>query len=199
MKALYAGALAVLFVGCAPEWAGPYPPRGVPVQGPGRAAPALPADRLAYAVHQRANAARAARGLRPLGWRGPLAGVAGRHSRDMAARSYFDHRSPEGATPTDRARQRGVACRTRTPGGQTRVGVAENLFLSTRYHSYRTLPGGRREYQWLPPDQIAAQAVEAWMRSPGHRANLLDPASSGHGIGVAVSPDHRVYITAVLC
>lgn len=182
------GVSLVLFlsvIGCAPQWSVPA------------GAPSL--DRLAYAVHQQSNRVRASHGLAPLDWRGGLAGVADRHSFDMARRSYFAHRTPEGKTPADRARQQDVVCRPPARRGPRRVGVAENLFLSARYDSVRRLPGGARQYQWLSSDEIAAEAVSAWMASPGHRANLLDPASSGRGVGVAVSDDHRVYITDVLC
>lgn len=60
---------------------------------------------------RRINAARAAgqrcgwRRMAParaLHWDGSLASVATAHSRDMARRNYFDHRSPEGRTVRDR-------------------------------------------------------------------------------------------------
>jgi len=38
----------------------------------------------------------------PLHWDGTLQTVAARHSRDMAARNYFDHRSPDGRTVAER-------------------------------------------------------------------------------------------------
>jgi len=38
----------------------------------------------------------------PLHWDGTLQSVAAGHSRDMAQRNYFDHRSPEGRTVRDR-------------------------------------------------------------------------------------------------
>ena len=62
------------------------------------------------ALH-RINAARAAGqrcGLRsmppapPLRWDETLQTVAARHSRDMAVRNYFDHKSPEGRTVSER-------------------------------------------------------------------------------------------------
>lgn len=40
----------------------------------------------------------------PLHWDGTLQAVAARHSRDMAARNYFDHRSPEGRTVSERVK-----------------------------------------------------------------------------------------------
>jgi len=37
---------------------------------------------------------------------------------------------------------------------------------------------------------FAETAVAGWMKSPGHRANILDPAFDTSGIGVAVSGNH---------
>ena len=60
---------------------------------------------------RRINAARAAgqscgwhrmRPAPPLRWDASLQAVASAHSRDMAHRNYFDHRSPEGRTVRDR-------------------------------------------------------------------------------------------------
>jgi uncharacterized protein YkwD len=60
---------------------------------------------------RRINAARAAgqrcgwhkmRPAGPLHWDASLQSVAAGHSRDMARRNYFDHRSPEGHTVRDR-------------------------------------------------------------------------------------------------
>jgi uncharacterized protein YkwD len=39
----------------------------------------------------------------PLRWNGALQAAAAGHSRDMARRNYFDHRSPEGRTVSERA------------------------------------------------------------------------------------------------
>ena len=42
--------------------------------------------------------------------------------------------------------------------------------------------------------QEAAQAVEAWMRSPGHRRNLLDPAHTVMHAGIASNPPTTVMV-----
>jgi uncharacterized protein YkwD len=64
---------------------------------------------------RRVNAARAAGqqcGWRrmppapPLRWNGNLQAAATGHSQDMARRNYFDHRSPEGRTVSERVRAR---------------------------------------------------------------------------------------------
>jgi len=54
------------------------------------------------------NAERTTAGLRPLAADPALADVARAHSRDMFARGYFSHASPEGAQASDRMRQAGV-------------------------------------------------------------------------------------------
>lgn len=57
-------------------------------------------DRFAPLV----NAERSARGLTPLDHSPRLDQIAQTHADDMSARNYFTHTSPEGRTPSDRAR-----------------------------------------------------------------------------------------------
>jgi uncharacterized protein YkwD len=56
------------------------------------------------------------------------------------------------------------------------TGLGENIFTSTA-----PVPAGR--------------AHEGWMRSPGHRANLLSPAWDRVGVGVVCAEDGSVYAT----
>ena len=113
------------------------------------------------------NAERAARGLEPLRWNGLLAAIARRHGADMAARRYFDHRSPEGTTPAQRVEAAGLDFRA----------VGENLAES------------------LGQDDPAANAVRGWMNSPEHRDNILDRTFEESGLGVAVGPRGELYFT----
>lgn len=55
------------------------------------------------------NEERAKQGLKPLKADPELAVVARAHSRDMFARGYFSHVTPEGKTPTDRIRAGGIS------------------------------------------------------------------------------------------
>ena len=41
----------------------------------------------------------------------------------------------------------------------------------------------------------AAQVVQAWLNSPGHRVNMLNPAFTGIGVGVAAGPNGVLYWT----
>jgi len=96
------------------------------------------------------NAYRARRDLPPVRDHPGLALAARAQAADMAARGYFAHDTPEGFTPNDR-----VGLLARRLCGAT----GENL-------SYRR--GGR-----APP--TAQTFLDGWIKSPGHRANLLRP------------------------
>ena len=108
------------------------------------------------------NKSRARRGLRPLRMEGRLALAARRHSEDMVQRGYFSHVS--------RSRwQRGLAAAKRRLLPR-RAGwfVGENLAWGAGWHSTpRAI--------WL-----------SWMRSSGHRANILQARFRDVGVGVVL-------------
>lgn len=54
-------------------------------------------------------------------------------------------------------------------------------------------------YYWNSSDKIAGKALEGWMKSPGHRKNILTPHWKREGIGVEISADDKVYITQNFC
>lgn len=89
-------------------------------------APGCDMASLPHALVQEVNAARAAPQscgaqqlgpAKPVAWHPALAAAAGKHSSDMARRNFLDHKGPDGATVTQRARKEGYNAR----------GVAENL------------------------------------------------------------------------
>jgi len=100
------------------------------------------------------NHRRVRAGLQPVWVDARLQAAAGRHARDMAARRYFSHVSPEGCNSTCRANAAGYP-----------RGTGENLFAG-------------------PP--TAAESVDGWMGSPGHRLNILDPEYRTVGSGTAM-------------
>ncbi|MFH9552327.1 CAP domain-containing protein [Streptomyces sp. NPDC017435] len=81
-----------------------------------------------------------------------LSDLAATFSDDMAARGFFDHTDPDGATPWDRAAKAGIA----GLGGEN-------------------IARGQAD---------AAAVMEAWMNSPGHRANILNCDFKTLGVGV---------------
>ncbi|MNT70219.1 Cysteine-rich secretory protein family protein [compost metagenome] len=40
-------------------------------------------------------------------------------------------------------------------------------------------------------------AMQGWIKSPGHRANLVHPSFGRLGVGVAVAKDGKKYLTQV--
>jgi len=101
---------------------------------------------------QLVNKERAKQGLSVLKADPELSEVARTHSRDMFARGYFAHISPEGKSPFDRMNEAHVNYLT----------AGENLALA---HSLSIAHNGL-------------------MNSPGHRANILNPAFGRVGIGI---------------
>jgi uncharacterized protein YkwD len=91
------------------------------------------------------------------------------HSYDMALRNYLGHDGPAGDTPAERVRGVGVDSAT----------LGENLYLD-------------RDNDRA---QLAERAVQEWLRSPEHRANLLSPDFTTTGVGIARAADGAAYVT----
>ena len=117
--------------------------------------------RVVAATQCLVNAERARRGLGALTRDDRLDVAARRHARDMVARQYFAHRSPEGRHSSDRIRSAGYLA------SASAWVVGENLAWGT--------------YDRATPRAIVA----AWMASPGHRANILDRRYRQIGVGLA--------------
>ncbi|MBT2235719.1 CAP domain-containing protein [Nonomuraea sp. NEAU-A123] len=99
------------------------------------------------------NQARAKNGCRPLTHDAKLHAAAERHSADMATRGYFDHDSKNGRTPGNRISAAGFAPIS-TWG--------ENIAMG---------------------QPTAASVVQAWLNSPGHRANIMNCSFTHIGVG----------------
>jgi uncharacterized protein YkwD len=121
------------------------------------------------AILNAVNAERARAGRRPMRFSPRLAVVARGHSYDMAIRHYLAHRSPEGAGPAERVRGVGISY----------AAVAENIYMD----DFADLTG------------LAERALQTWLASPEHRANLLSERFTQSGVGIARSADGRTYVT----
>jgi uncharacterized protein YkwD len=102
------------------------------------------------------NTERAAAGLGALASESRLEGVAQGYAQRMVAERFFDHVGPDGSVLA-----------ARLVGYLGWLAVGENLAWG--------------EGSLATP----RSTVAAWMRSPGHRANILEGAYSEVGIGVA--------------
>jgi len=144
-----------------------------PAGGYSRAS-ASPSLDEATAIERRAfektNQVRVERGMTPLAWDAELCRMARAHSESMGRQGYFSHETLEGLQLKDRARATGIQ--------RFRV-IGENIAYNKGYDD----PGGF--------------AVERWMISPGHRANILYIGFQASAIGSYVSTDGSVYLTQI--
>jgi uncharacterized protein YkwD len=106
------------------------------------------------------NRERTDRGLQPLAQNALLAQLAREHSEDMVRRGYFEHTTPEGVTVQDRMRNAG-------------------------YGEGRDASGGENIEWGIGRETTPAEMVAGWMASRGHRADILRPAFTEIGIGIA--------------
>jgi len=113
-----------------------------------------------------ANRNRRSRGLKPLQASSVLSAAARLHARNMARRGFFDHTDPQGRGPAER-----VAIFDHK---QQFIYIGENIAAG-----YRSAKGTCR----------------GWMRSPGHRANILGRGYTSIGAGFARGgPYGRYYV-----
>jgi uncharacterized protein YkwD len=129
------------------------------------------ADLMPAAANERAiraailclhNRIRAERGLPPLREDGRLRKAAVNHSADMVSRGYFEHTAPGGVTMVDR-------------------------ILAARYVPRRAGWALGENLAWGTGTLATPRLImQAWMESPGHRANVVKRAYRELGIGVVV-------------
>lgn len=113
------------------------------------------------------NAERRPRGLGQLRHNRRLALAATRHARDMVNRDYFAHDSESGASFVDRIMKTGYVARSAS------WLLGENLAWGSG--------------ELATPRSI----VQAWMDSPGHRANILNRGFREIGIAVVLDAPVR--------
>ena len=159
--------------------------------------PSINISKLERDIHNLINRERRKQGLSPLAWNDTLSGIARKHSQDMAMRKYFSHDTPEGHDFSYRYSQAGYSCVVHGKGNIFYTG-AENIFQNNLYDRI-VFMDGETHYDWNTAGEIAESTVDGWMNSQGHRKNILTPYWKSEGIGVAISPDDKVYITQNFC
>jgi uncharacterized protein YkwD len=108
------------------------------------------------AIRNRINAQRQKQGLQPLQANPKLRTVARDYSRRMSQQKFFSHYDARGKSVADRVKGAGVRYQM----------VGENLFKSIN----------------LP--NVVKSSVEGWMKSKGHRANILRREYTQTGVGI---------------
>lgn len=117
---------------------------------------------------EQTNQERIKNGLPPFVWDDEMSRLARNHSESMSRLGYFSHVTPDGKRLPDRARAIGI---------RHYSVLGENIAYNQGYED----PG--------------ALAVERWMQSPKHRANILSSEFRAMAIGSYVAPDGSVYLT----
>jgi uncharacterized protein YkwD len=107
------------------------------------------------------NKERAQRGLAPLKENAKLRKAAKGHSDNMVAQHFFDHTAPDGSDMVDRILGTGYASGQGWSLGENIAWGTGNLATAREIH-------------------------DAWMHSPGHKANILRRQFREIGIGIAV-------------
>jgi uncharacterized protein YkwD len=107
-------------------------------------------------------------GLPPFEWDADVCRMARSHSENMSRLNFFSHVTPDGLRIRDRARAVGILA--------YKV-MGENIAYNQGYED----PG--------------AFAVERWMASEKHRANILSTEFRAMAIGMYVAPDGSVFLT----
>jgi uncharacterized protein YkwD len=121
-----------------------------PAAQSGKASNRVALTSLERGVLTELNAIRAQHGLQPVKINARLTSSAAQHSKEMGADGYFEHNSHDGTAFWKRIGQW---------YGSTGYGywsVGENLL-------------------WSSPEVDPAGALQLWMNSPEHRANILTP------------------------
>ena len=116
------------------------------------------------------NEIRRINGLKELSWSDDVAKIARQHSISMAGNNFFSHRGLDGSMINDRADSIGLT--------KWRA-IGENIAYNRGYA------------------KATEFAVECWMKSAGHRQNLLTASWLETGIGIAVASDGSYYFTQV--
>jgi uncharacterized protein YkwD len=133
------------------------------------AAPTLEeANEIERHAFEATNRVRLINGLTPFVWDSELCLMARAHSENMGRHNFFSHVAPDGQRLRDRARAVGI---------QHFTLIGENIAYNVGY------------------DDPGAFAVQRWMSSPEHRANILDSNFKAMAVGTYVAPDGAVYLT----
>jgi uncharacterized protein YkwD len=115
------------------------------------------------------NQQRVRDGMRPLKFSPRLAVIARGHSYDMAMRHYLAHNSPDGVAPADRISGAGLGYRA----------VGENIYMDDDADSA----------------DVPRRAMNGWLKSPEHLANIISDKFTETGVGIAQSADGSTYVT----
>ena len=133
-------------------------------------APAVSLGGLESQMYSSHNQLRSVNGVSGLALDATLVAAARQRAQDMASKGYFAHTSPTGETAFSILDGYGYAYAI----------AGENI--------------ARNNY---PQSQSVQVAMDGFMNSPGHRANILEGQFTKVGIGVATAGNGMIYYAVV--
>lgn len=142
-------------------------------------------ERLEAQIHAEINEERTRAGLYDFSHNARLRSNSRSYSKEMARHNFISHDSPVSGSLGER-----VSCEP----------AAENI--NTAYWATEFEDGSGNERFIDNQTEMATYIVHSWLRSSGHRENVLSTRMQSHGIGVNVTEknDHRfVIVTQQLC
>lgn len=128
---------------------------------------------LVELLQSQTNTSRIQNNLTALAMDSQLNQLAKSRSEEMIELRYFSHTSPNGCD---------LKCRF-TNSNYTALSWGENLAEST-------------SYEMMSRDELAKMFMQKWLKSDGHRDNILSEKFTHQGIGVAQTAD-RIVVTVV--
>lgn len=131
------------------------------------------------------NQYRIERGLAPVEYAPRLSAPAREHAQDMARHDFVGHRGSNGTTMTER-----YAGECSVPG--------ENAGGTWYKRTFRTRKTDELVYL-SNETEVARNLVGGWIRSIGHRLNMLNERWTELGVGIAVRDDGKVFAVQVFC
>lgn len=158
---------------------------GSDLVNPTQPADDLDFDRIERLIMVLVDEIRAEHGLESLEEHPGISDAAQGHSDHMVEADFYDHVAPDGTTHQDRVNAVGLECF-----------ASENIavvWYDRRMNSHAGVVRLQTEAE------IAEYLVDAWMNSPGHRANILHEDFSRDGVGISANKAGKIYATHNFC
>jgi len=155
---------------------------------------------LQAAIFFYTNQYRASKNLKPLEYQPNLCKASVYHTHEMGEKRFYDHinrKDKNMRTALDRARNFGFL------GGAIGENIALEFLLDYKAEAnywHETTPNGIKYFYgdsghnrgYIPEHtylSLAKSIVQAWINSPGHRANMLHKEFKFLGVGVYLEPE----------
>ena len=121
--------------------------------------PSSPLSQMEAQIWRQLNQARRQSGLEPLKWNPKLAQIARTYSQQMAQHNFYGHTGMHGENYRQRVEAAGIKAYL----------VGENLMRCRGCYK---------------PSQVVPMSVNSWLKSAGHRHNIMLPMMKETGIGI---------------